>query len=87
VPLQLRLVRQHAVQTAVETRVVDLAFFDPQQIVECGGWIPALLDGQFAARRAQPIDRQQRGHARPRHIGGFAIDGLLEEAIQFETLP
>ena len=29
----------------------------------------------------------QRCHARPRPIGGFAIDGLFEETIQFETLP
>src|SRR4051812_25120000 len=49
--------------------------------------IPALLDVQFAARRAQTIDRQQRRHLRPGHVGGFAIDGSLEEAIQFETLP
>src|ERR1700682_85074 len=31
---QLALVRQHAVQTAIETRVVDLAFLDFQQIVQ-----------------------------------------------------
>ena len=79
VPLQLRFVRQNAVQTAVETRVVDLAIFDPQQIVERGGWIPALLDGQFAAGRAEAIDRQQSRHARPRHIGGLIVHGLLEE--------
>jgi hypothetical protein len=86
-PFQLRLVRQNAVQTAVQARVVDLAVFDFQQIIQRGGRIPALLDSQFAARRAQTIDRQQRRHARPWHVGGFAIDGLLEEAIQFETLP
>ena len=86
-PLQLRLVRQNAVQTAIQARIVDLAFFDLQQIVQRGGWIPALLDGQFAARRAQTIDRQQSRHARPGHVGGFAIDGLFEETIQFEPLP
>src|SRR5271166_1748459 len=51
-PLQLRLVRQNAVQAAIQARIVDLAFFDLQQIVQRGGWIPALLDSQFAARRA-----------------------------------
>ena len=86
-PFQLRLVRQNPVQTAVQARVVDLALFDLQQIVQRGGRIPALLDSQFAARRAQTIDRQQRRHARPWHVDGFVIDGWLEEAIQFETLP
>ena len=86
-PLQLRLVRQNAIQTAVQARVVDLPVLDPQQIVEGGGWIPALLDGQFTARRAETIDRQQSRHARPRHVGGFVIDGLFKEPIQFETLP
>src|SRR5580704_18385289 len=84
---QLRLVRQNTVQTAVQARVIDLAIFDLQQIVQRGGRIPALLDSQFASRRAQTIDRQQRRHARPWHVDGFAIDGLLEETIQFETLP
>ena len=42
--LQLRLVRQQPVQTAVQPRVVDLGVFDPQQIVQRRGRIPALLD-------------------------------------------
>jgi hypothetical protein len=50
-PLQLRLVRQNAVQTAVQARVVDLAIFDLQQIVERRRGIPALFDRQFAAWR------------------------------------
>ncbi len=87
VPLQLCLVRQNAVQAAIQTRVVDLALVDLQKIVQGGCWIPALLNGQFAARCAQPIDRQQRRHARPGHIGRLVIDRLFEEAIQFQSLP
>ena len=49
--------------------------------------VPALLDGQFAARRAEAVDRQQRRYARPGYIGCFMIDVLLKEAIQFESLP
>jgi len=87
VPLQFRLVRQNAVQAAIQARIVDLAFFDLQQIVQHRGRIPALFNGQFAARRTETIDRQQRSHARPWHIGRFVIDSLFEETIQFEALP
>ena len=57
-PLQFRLVRQDAVQAAIQTRVVDLAVFDLQKIVQRGRRIPALLDGQLAARRAETVDCQ-----------------------------
>lgn len=58
-----------SVENEEQARVVDLAFFDLQQIGRRGRWIPALLDGQLAARRAQTIDRQHSRHARSRHIG------------------
>ena len=86
-PLQLRLVRQNPVQTAVQPRVVDLAFFDLQQIIQRRRWIPALLDRQLAARRAQPVDGQHRRHTRPRHIRRIVIHRLLEETIQRQALP
>ena len=63
-PLHLRLVRQNAVETAVQARVVDFAFVDLQQIVKRSRGIPTLLDGQFASRRAETIDRQQGRYAR-----------------------
>src|ERR1035441_7456881 len=37
-------------------------FFHLQQIVQRGGRIPALLDSQFTARRAEPVDPQQRSY-------------------------
>jgi len=80
-------VRQNAVQATVQTRVVDLAFFDLQQIVQRRRRIPALLDGQFAAWRTQTIDRQQSRHARPRHIGRLVIHRLFEESVQSQPLP
>ena len=83
----MRLVRQHPVQTTVQPRVVDLAFFNTQQIVQRRRWIPTLRDRQFAARRAQPVDRLHRGHARPRHIGRIVIHHLLEEAVQCQAPP
>ena len=55
--LQLRLVRQTPIQATIQARVVDLAFLDPQQIVQRRRWIPALFNCQFAAWRAQPVDR------------------------------
>jgi len=85
--LQFRPVRQDAVQVAVKTRVVDLAFFDLQMIVQRGRWIPALLDGQFAARRTETVDRRHRRYPRPGNIGPLAIDVLFEEIIQFKPLP
>jgi len=86
-PLQFRLVRKDAVQAAVQSRRVDLAFLDPQQIVQRGCRIPTLLDGQFAARRAQPVDGQQRRYARPGHIRRLTIDVFFKEVVQFKTLP
>src|SRR3954452_13906369 len=65
--LQFRFVRQNAVQAAVEPCVIDLAVFDPQQVVQCCRWIPSLLNRQFAAWRAQAIDRQHSGYATRDH--------------------
>src|SRR5581483_5817241 len=85
--LQLRFVRQNPVQATVQPRVVDLAFFNPQQIIQRSGWIPALFNRQFAARRAQPVDRQHRRYSRPRHVCLMLIHRLPEKAVQTQTLP
>jgi hypothetical protein len=85
--LQLRLVRQNPIQTAVQARVVDLAVCDPQEVVQRRRWIPALFNRQFAAWRTQPVDCQKRRHTRPRHIGSTVIHRVLEEAIQFQAPP
>src|ERR1035438_7095812 len=84
---QLRLVRQNTVETAVQAAVVDLAFFDLQQIIQCRRWIPALLDRQLAAGCAEPVDGQHRGHARPWHLRRIVVHRLLEEAIVASTTP
>src|SRR5205814_9601489 len=70
-PLQFRLVRQDAIQTAVQTRVVDLPVLDPQQIVQRRPGIPTLFDRQLTAWRAQPVDRQDRKSTRlnSSHLG------------------
>src|SRR4051812_4696155 len=86
-PLQFRLVWQNPVQAAVQPGVVDLAFFDAQQIIECCGWIPALLDRQLAARRTQTVNRQHCRHTRPRHVGLLIIQDVLEEPVQLQTFP
>jgi len=57
-PLQLRLVWQNAVQATIQACIVNFALFDFQQIVQRGGWIPALLDGQFAAWCTKAVDGQ-----------------------------
>src|SRR6266699_2685333 len=85
--LQLRLVRQNPVQASVQPRVVDLAFFDTQQIIQRGGWIPALFDRQFAARCAQPVNRQHGSHPRPRHVGLVLIHRIFKESLQPQALP
>ena len=85
--LQFRLMRQDSVQAAIQTRVVDLAFFDLQKIVQRGRRIPSLLDGQFATRRAETVDCQQRRNPRPGHIRRFTINALLKETIQLKPSP
>ena len=62
-------------------------FFDLQKIVQRSRRIPALLDGQLAARRARPVDGQQRRYPRPGHIGLFTIGVFFKETIQFKPLP
>jgi hypothetical protein len=78
--LQLALVRQQAIQHAIQPRVVDLAGFDAQQIVQRRGRKPALLDCQLAAWSTQPIDRQQRSHARPGHLG--LVPGTIQDRLE-----
>ena len=79
--LQLCLVRQNPIQTAVQPRVVDLAFLDRQQIIQRRAGIPALFNPQLAARRTQPIDRQHRYYTRPGHIRRLLIQARFEESI------
>ena len=62
-PFQLRLLRQDTVQAPIQPRVVKLAFFDGEQVIQRCRGIPALFNSQLAAWRAQPVDCQQRGHA------------------------
>ena len=52
VSLQPSLVRQNAIQAAIQAGVIDLAFFDSQQIIQGCPRIPTLFDGQLAAGRA-----------------------------------
>jgi hypothetical protein len=87
--LQFRLVRQQAVQTAIEAGVVDLVRIDPQQIVQRRRGKPALLDGQFAARSAQPVDGQHSRHLRPGHIGLVSgpVQQRREQAVQLQLPP
>jgi len=86
---QRSLVRQEAIQAAIQTRIVDLGRVDAQQIVQRGGGKPALFDGQLAARRAQTVDGQQRRHLRPRHVGIIPgpVQHRREEVIQFQSPP
>lgn len=85
--LQLRLVRQYPIQATVQTRVVDLALLDPQQIIPRGGRVPALFDSQLTARRTPTVDGQHGGDAGPWQIGVVRIDRSLEEAVQLQALP
>src|ERR1700730_14113263 len=78
---QFALVRQNPVQTAIQASVVDLAFFDFQQIVQRSRGIPAFLDRQLAARSAQSVDGQHRRHPGPRHLDRFLIHRLFKKTI------
>ena len=85
--LQFRLVGQQPVQTTIQAGVVDLAFRNPQQIIQCRGGIPALLDAQLAAGRTQAVNGQQRRHSRPGYLSGFLIQQVFPEPVQFQPLP
>src|SRR5579875_2197267 len=54
--LQFRLVRQQAVEAAVQSGVIDRTRPNAQQIIQRGGRIPVLLDPQFARGGAQPVN-------------------------------
>ncbi len=83
----LCLERQQAVQAAIQTRVVDLACFNMQQILQGGRRVPVLFYGQFAARIAQAIDREYCGYSRPRHIRVISVQVLDQELVQLQPLP
>ena len=85
--LDLSLPWQETIQTAIQPRVVDLAFRDMQQIVQCCGRIPVLLDGQFAAWSTQPVDRQHRCHAGPGNIGDLLVQMSGKKLLQPQLLP
>jgi hypothetical protein len=60
VVLERRLVRQEQIQAAVETIGVDALPLDAQDVIQRGAAVPPRFDGQLTARRAQPIDGQDR---------------------------
>ncbi len=78
---------QETIEAAIQPRVVDLACFDVQQIVQRRGGIPVLFHGQLAARRTQPVDRQYRGDARPGYIGAIHVQMLRKELSEPQLLP
>lgn len=43
----------------------------------------ALLEGQLAARRTQPINRQHRSHLRPGLVGFFSVQQLSIKRFRF----
>jgi len=47
----------------------------------------ALFNRQLAPRCTEPIDREDRGDARPRHVGGNRIHPRLEELVQPQLVP
>ena len=85
--LECGLLRQQVIQRAIEPGVIDRALGNMQQIVERRRRIPPLFNGQLASGRAESIDREDRGDARPRHVGGDRIQPRLEELVQPQLPP
>ena len=80
--LQLLLVRQQAVQRAIQAIVVDRLGRHAQQVVQRRAAIPMLGDVQLARRLAQPGDHQDRRHRRPRHPLAAARQRLATQLVE-----
>jgi len=91
--LQFRLVRQNAIQTTIQARIVDLAFFDPQQVIQRRRRIPALFDWRAGLRASSNI-REDGSHVPGPHPGlvpfageGAASDGDRKESARMRGKP
>jgi hypothetical protein len=85
--LQRRLVRQQAVERAVQPIVVDGFGRHAQQIAQRRAAIPILGDVQLARRLAQPGNHQDRRHRRPRHPLAAARQRLATQLVERQGLP
>ena len=85
--LERGLLRQQVIERAIEATVIDRALGHMQQVVQRGRRIPALFNRQLAPGRTQPIDREDRGDARPRHVGRGRIHPRLEEGVEAQLAP
>jgi hypothetical protein len=63
--LQRRLVREQAIERAIEPILVDLFIAELQQIAKRRAAIPVLGNVQLARRLAEPSRHQHRRHLRP----------------------
>ena len=81
------LVRQQAIERRVEAVGINLLRGDAQEVVQRRGAIPGVLDVEFAGRRAEAGDRENRGHLAPRDFFSALGDQLLEEAVEAEQSP
>ena len=85
--LQRPLVRQQAIQRAVQTIVVDPLNRQSKQIFQGGGAVPSFGDVQFARRLKQSGDDQYRRHLRPRNRFPALRHQLCAQFLQFEHAP
>ena len=76
------VLRQQVIQHAIQPAVIDGAVGRMSQIIESRRRVPACFGRQLAPRRAQPVDGENRGDARPRHIGVRVIYARGEELVQ-----
>lgn len=87
VPLQGFLVRQQAVQRAVQPVVVHLIRRHPQQILQRRPLVPPLRDRQFARRLTQTRHHQNRHDRRPRRRLPTFRHQLPTRHVQAQRLP
>ncbi len=85
--LERGLLRQQVIERPIEPSVIDRAVRNMQEVVQRCRRIPAFFNRQLTPRRAQPIDRQDCGDARPRHVSGNRIYPRLEEFVQAQLAP
>jgi hypothetical protein len=84
---QRRLLRQQAIEGAVEAVVVDQRRGQGKQVLEGGPAVPVLRDMELARGFTQTGQDQHGGHRRPGH--GFAALGQqpLEQLVQPQRAP
>jgi hypothetical protein len=81
------LLHKKPIETFIESRMVDLLWPHPEDVLKCCAAIPVFCDVEFARRLAEPCDHEDRCNLRPGDDLAAHGDRFLAEGVQPEHAP